>query len=82
MTQDGFAHPLRFAAAKAELERGVAVFLVGFLLDDRAGSRLDNGHRNQRPLFYKNLTHAQFAADEAIHSTSLLKLDFHINAGG
>ncbi len=44
VAQNGLTHPLRFAAAKAELKRGVTIFLAGFLLDDRTGSRLDDSH--------------------------------------
>ena len=57
---------------KAQLHGGVAVFFVGLLLSDDAGSRLDHGDGDHVAGLIEDLGHAHFLADDSFLHVFLL----------
>ena len=56
----------------AQLNRIVAFLLGSLLLNDRAGSRLNDGDGDHVAVLVKNLGHAHFFADDCLHVYFLL----------
>src|SRR5207244_10926086 len=54
-----------FARAKAQLQRLVAVALLGLDLDDGAGKRLDHGYRHGAAVRLEHLRHTDLAPQNA-----------------
>ena len=60
------------ADLKAQLNRIVAFLLGSLLLNDRAGSRLNDGDGDHVAVLVKNLGHTHFFADDCLHVYFLL----------
>ena len=60
----------------AQLNGVVAVLLLGLLLHDGAGARLDDGDRDHVARFIEDLRHADLLADDGLFhvSSSLIKV--------
>ena len=51
----------------AQLNGRIALFLDSLLLNDRAGTRLDDGDGDHLAVFVEDLRHADFLADDCFH---------------